>query len=179
MHNTHLTKLNFHARHTILWHFLLLVFGVLYVLTGWSYSDGERAGTISKFSRRGFVFKTYEGVLNVGGFSGETGSLTPQFFDFSVKDDAVAQQITDAVKTGQRVTLHYEEKILRLPWNGETKYYITSVEVIGPVQRPYGDGSMAPGYQQQQMTPAPQANQPAPNQQPQQVPQATTADSVR
>ncbi len=156
--------------------FLLLVFGVLYVLTGWSYSDGERAGTISKFSRRGFVFKTYEGVLNVGGFSGETGSLTPQFFDFSVKDDAVAQQITDAVKSGQRVTLHYEEKILKLPWNGDTKYYITRVEVVGPTQRPYGDASMAPGYQQ--MTPPPQANQPAPNQQSQPTPQPATADST-
>lgn len=135
--------------------FLLVIVGVLYVLTGWSYSDGERAGTVSKFSRRGYVFKTYEGVLNVGGFSGETGSLTPQYFDFSVKDEAVAKQITEAVKTGQRVTLHYEEKILRLPWNGDTKYYITNVEVVGPAQRPYGDASTYPGYQ-----PAPQPQQP-------------------
>lgn len=156
--------------------FLLVVFGILYALTGWSYSDGERAGTISKFSRRGFMFKTYEGVLNVGGFSGETGSLTPQLFDFSVKEEAIAQQVTEAVKTGQRVTLHYEEKILKLPWNGDTKYYITSVEIVGPTQRPYGDASMAPGYQQP--APAPQANQPAPAQQPQPTPQTTTADST-
>ena len=149
--------------------FLLVVFGVLYALTGWSYSDGERAGTISKFSRRGFVFKTYEGVLNVGGFSGETGSLTPQYFDFSVKEDAVATQITNAVKSGQRVTLHYEEKILRLPWNGDTKYYITSVELIGPAMRPYGDTSTYPGYQQGQGQP--QTQQPPVQQaQPQQMP---------
>jgi hypothetical protein len=141
--------------------FLLVVFGVLYALTGWSYSDGERAGTISKFSRRGFVFKTYEGVLNVGGFSGETGSLTPQYFDFSVREEAVATQITNAVKTGQRVTLHYEEKILRLPWNGDTKYYITTVEVIGPGARSYGDGSTYPGQAQPQMQQPPvQQNQP-------------------
>jgi hypothetical protein len=149
--------------------FLLVVFGILYGLTGWSYSDGERAGTVSKFSRRGFVFKTYEGVLNVGGFSGETGSLTPQYFDFSVKDDEVAKKITDAVKTGQRVTLHYEEKILKFPWNGETKYYITNVELLGPAySRPYGDGSAYPGYQQGQgQQPAqPQQAQPAPTPQP-------------
>lgn len=131
--------------------FLFIVIGILYVLTGWSFSDGERAGTVSKFSRRGFVFKTYEGVLNVGGFSGETGSLTPQYFDFSVKDDNVAKQITDAVKTGQRVTLHYEEKILRLPWNGETKYYITSVEAVNPPPGAYGyPGQQQQGYPQQQ-----------------------------
>ena len=159
--------------------FLLIVFGALYVLTGWSYSDGERAGTVSKFSRRGFVFKTYEGVLNVGGFSGETGSLTPQYFDFSVKDEAVATQITDAVKTGQRVTLHYEEKIFRLPWNGETKYYITSVEVVGLPARPYGgDASAYPGYQKPgQVQPTqPQPNQPQ-TQQPS-VQQPVTADST-
>ncbi|MDB5242499.1 MAG: hypothetical protein JWP57_3124, partial [Spirosoma sp.] len=48
------------------------------------------------------------------------------------------------------VTLHYEEKIIRFPWNGDTKYYITSVEAIGPVSRPYGDASGYPGYQQGQ-----------------------------
>jgi hypothetical protein len=153
--------------------FLLIVFGVLYALTGWSYSDGERAGTVSKFSRRGFVFKTYEGVLNVGGFSGETGSLTPQYFDFSVDDDNVAKQITEAVKTGQRVTLHYEEKIIKFPWNGETKYYITGVEIVGPPARPYGDSSTYPGYQPTQ----PQTTQPqSPTQTPSQ--QTTPADSV-
>jgi hypothetical protein len=148
--------------------FVLLVLGVLYLLTGWSFSDGERAGTVSKFSRRGYVFKTYEGVLNVGGFSGETGSLTPQFFDFSVKDEAVARKITEAVKTGQRVTLHYEEKILRLPWNGDTKYYITDVEFVGPM----------PGYQygQQPFGQQPGMQQPQPQQvQPQ---SAAPADSV-
>ncbi|GAB3640646.1 hypothetical protein [Spirosoma arcticum] len=157
--------------------FLLVVFGILYALTGWSYSDGERAGTISKFSRRGFVFKTYEGVLNVGGFSGETGSLTPQYFDFSVKDDAVAAQVTNAVKSGQRVTLHYEEKIIRLPWNGDTKYYITSVELIGPAARPYGDPSAYPGNQQPSVQQAP-VQQPQPQQTAPTQPQAVPVDST-
>ena len=157
--------------------FLLVVFGVLYALTGWSYSDGERAGTVSKFSRRGFIFKTYEGVLNVGGFSGETGSLTPQYFDFSVKEEAVAAQVKEAVKSGQRVTLHYEEKIMKLPWNGESKYYITGVEVVGPATRPYGDTSAYPGYQPgqpQQVQPAqPQMQQPPAAPTPQAVPADT------
>ncbi|KAA9355099.1 hypothetical protein [Larkinella humicola] len=146
---------------------LLLIFGVFYYLTAWSYSDGERAGTISKYSRRGYVFKTWEGVLNVGGFSGETGSLTPQYFDFSVKDDSVAQQINQAVKTGERVTLHYEEKLVKLPWNGETKYFVTGVEIVAPQYR-YG----VPG---QPVYP----NQPAPSTPP--APQAVPApiDTVR
>ncbi|GAA4405617.1 hypothetical protein GCM10023187_24170 [Nibrella viscosa] len=142
--------------------FFLFVFGIFWYLTAWSYSDGERAGTVSKFSRRGYVFKTWEGILNVGGFSGETGSLTPQFFEFSVKDDSVAQQINQAVKTGQRITLHYEEKLVRLPWNGDTKYFITGVEFVNnPYQRPYYDGSALPGTQPgspQQQSPKQQPN---------------------
>ncbi|MBO0937163.1 hypothetical protein J2I47_11450 [Fibrella sp. HMF5335] len=155
--------------------FALLVLGVLYLLTGWSFSDGERAGTVSKFSRRGYLFKTYEGVLNVGGFSGETGSLTPQFFDFSVKDESTAQKITEAVRTGQRVTLHYEEKILRLPWNGDTKYYITNVEFVGGnrMQQLPGDQSAVPGYQSGQPQPQPVQPQAQPAQ-----PQTQAADST-
>ena len=158
--------------------FALLVLGILYLLTGWSFSDGERAGTVSKFSRRGYLFKTYEGVLNVGGFSGETGSLTPQFFDFSVKDEPTAQKITEAVRTGQRVTLHYEEKILRLPWNGDTKYYITNVEFVGgnQYQRMPGDQSAMPGYQQGQPQPAPA--QPTQPQSQTAQPQTQAADST-
>lgn len=159
--------------------FLFVILGILYVLTGWSFSDGERAGTVSKFSRRGFVFKTYEGVLNVGGFSGETGSLTPQYFDFSVKDDNVAKQITDAVKTGQRVTLHYEEKILRLPWNGETKYYITNVEAVNPPQGAYGYPGQQQGYpQQQQGYPQQQGQVPQSQTQPMPQPSMAPTDSV-
>lgn len=158
--------------------FLLLVFGILYYLTAWSYSDGERAGTVSKFSRRGYIFKTWEGVLNVGGFSGETGSLTPQYFDFSVKNDSVARSINNAVKTGQRVTLHYEEKLFTLPWNGDTKYFVTGVEIVDtglrggypgqPYQQPYPQQTYPQqGSQGQQIAPN---QQQLPQGQPQTVP---------
>ncbi|RYF64829.1 MAG: hypothetical protein EOO39_25960, partial [Cytophagaceae bacterium] len=50
-----------------------------------------------------------------------------------------------------------EEKILRLPWNGDTKYYVTTVETIGPPPGQYG----FPGQQYQ----APQGQQAQPQQQ--------------
>jgi hypothetical protein len=143
--------------------FVLLIAGVLYLLSLWSYSDGERAGTISKFSHRGYVFKTWEGTLNVGGFSGETGSLTPQNFDFSVVSDSIAEQVNQAVKTGQRVTLHYEQKLFKLPWNGDTQYFVTKVELVNlPFQRPYGDGSGYPGMQPGMAPQQPAVGQPQP-----------------
>ena len=35
----------------------------LFLALHWSYSDGERAGILQKFSRKGWICKTYEGEL--------------------------------------------------------------------------------------------------------------------
>jgi hypothetical protein len=124
---------------------LLLVIGTLYYLTAGYYSSGERAGTISKISERGYVFKTFEGVLNEGGYSGETGTLTPRYWDFSCKLDSVTPKLQKALKTGERVTLIYREKFFTFPWNGDTKYFITDVQFL---EHPH-----MPTNQPQQQTP--------------------------
>jgi len=115
---------------------LALLVGVGYYLTAGYYSKGERAGTISKLSERGYVFKTYEGMLNEGGYSGETGSLTPRYFEFSCKIDTTITKLQKALKTGERVTLQYSEKFFQFPWNGDTKYFIDNVEFLSqPAQQ--------------------------------------------
>ncbi len=108
----------------------LLVFLVTFLLSQFSFSDGDRAGTITKFSRKGFVFKTYEGELLQGGFSEGTGQLNAKEFLFSVSPgrDSVAKKIETALLTGKRVRLHYEEKYFRFFWMGDSKYYITNVD---------------------------------------------------
>ncbi len=116
---------------------LFIVGGGLYYLTFGYYSDGTRVGSLIKLSKRGYLFKTYEGQLNVGGMSEGTGSLNSTQWDFSVDDDnkTVVNNLEQAMKMGQRVSLHYEEKFFQLPWNGDTKYFVTSVELI-PVALP-------------------------------------------
>ncbi|MFN4084352.1 MAG: hypothetical protein ACK4LB_00340 [Spirosomataceae bacterium] len=110
--------------------FLVLLIAIFwYVATG-HYSSGDRAGTISKLSERGYVFKTYEGVLNEGGYSGETGSLQARYWDFSAKDEKIVEDLKKALATGERITLHYEEKFFQFPWNGDTKYFITEVKFL-------------------------------------------------
>ena len=130
---------------------LALIVAVGFYLTVGYYSKGERAGTISKLSERGYIFKTYEGVLNEGGYSGETGTLTPRYFDFSCKIDTTITKLQRALKTGERVTLHYSEKFFQFPWNGDTKYFINDVEFITPPPPPV-----------QQILPAPVQAIPAP-----------------
>jgi hypothetical protein len=113
---------------------IMLVIG-WYVSTGY-YSKGERAGTISKLSEKGYLFKTYEGVLNEGGYSGETGTLQPRYWDFSAKEDSVVNKLRQAMQTGERVTLTYHEKFFMFAWNGDTKYFIVDIVFVPKPPQP-------------------------------------------
>lgn len=100
---------------------------VLYTLfvLHWSYSDGERAGILQKFSRKGWVCKTWEGELAMSIVPG----VTPTIWDFSVRDGRVAQQMNAAV--GKRVTLHYtEHRGVPTSCFAETNYFVDGVRVV-------------------------------------------------
>jgi hypothetical protein len=113
----------------ILFVLLAIIVGVLYYLSAGHYSSGERAGTISKFSDRGFVFKTWEGMLNEGGYADGTGAMNRKEWDFSVSasNDSTISKLQDALRTGERITLKYEEKFFQFPWNGDSKYFVKDV----------------------------------------------------
>lgn len=106
---------------------LVLLIGIFWYISTGYFSSGERAGTLSKLSERGYIFKTYEGVLNEGGYSGETGTLQPRYWDFSASSDSVIADLRKALNTGERVTLVYQEKFVKFPWNGDTKYFVVDV----------------------------------------------------
>jgi len=96
-----------------------------WVALGWVYSEGNRVGYVQKFSRKGWICKTWEGELAM---SNVPGSM-PQLFPFTVRDDAVAKQINDVA--GKRVELHYEEhKGVPTSCFGETNYYVTRVRAL-------------------------------------------------
>ena len=99
----------------------------------WSYSSGERAGWVQKFSYKGWVCKTWEGELALV----STPGATVEKFFFTVHDAAAAAEIQRAV--GLRVMLHYEEKVgLPTTCFGDTRYFVTRV-VISP-SIPLGPG---------------------------------------
>lgn len=49
---------------------LLAGAGILALFTFTNYSDGERAGNITKLSRKGILIKTWEGSLDMGIYQG-------------------------------------------------------------------------------------------------------------
>jgi hypothetical protein len=106
----------------------LLLFAIYtFFVVSWSYSEGERAGTLQKFSRKGWACKTYEGELALY----VVGGVAPQIWYFTVRDDAIVRQMSDAV--GQKVQVHYtEHRGVPTTLFGETQYYVDSVAIVAP-----------------------------------------------
>lgn len=94
------------------------------IMLNYAYSEGNRAGYLQKFSRKGWLCKTYEGELAITSVPG----VAPTTWEFSVRDRDVARQLTDA--SGKRVVLFYEEhRGLPTRCFGATPYFVDSVVV--------------------------------------------------
>ncbi len=91
----------------------------------WSYAKGERAGYVQKFSKKGWICKTWEGELAMVALPG----AMPEMFYFTVRHDSVAVLVNAAL--GRRVALAYEQhKGLPTRCFGETEYFVTNVKVV-------------------------------------------------
>ncbi len=100
-----------------------------------SYSEGIRSGVVIKLSERGMLFKTWEGQVNLQSFGAvdAQGNAMNEVFSFTVAggNDSLLKELEAVSLSGERVNLHYVERYVRLPWRGETKYFVTRVERSG------------------------------------------------
>jgi hypothetical protein len=117
-----------------LWRILaVLILGPAIVLGLWiaitlnfSFSSGERAGYVQKFSKKGWVCKTWEGELAMVNIPG----TMPEIFRFTVRDQAVAREIEQDM--GRRVSLTYDQhRGVPSSCFGETEYFVTNVRAVG------------------------------------------------
>lgn len=98
-----------------------------------TYSEGYRAGLLQKFSKKGNVFKTYEGEMILSSVrSNQNIAIASEKFLFSVKDENIAQKLEQL--QGQNIIVHYHEKNGTLPWRGETRYLVDSVRIEQHIQ---------------------------------------------
>jgi hypothetical protein len=89
------------------------------------YGKGERVGYLEKFSRRGWVCKTWEGELAMETVPG----AVPEKFYFSTRSDPVAAQVNSAL--GKRVRVKYaHHKLVPSSCFGDTQYFVAGVEPI-------------------------------------------------
>jgi hypothetical protein len=110
--------------------FILVLVGVgYYFVCGMTYSDGTRSGVLTKVSRKGYIFKTYEGEINIGGINQGEGTIIPlTIFKFST----TKKQIYDSLEVyqGRKVVLKYRQVIKNLIWQGETEYFVDHVSLV-------------------------------------------------
>jgi hypothetical protein len=100
-----------------------------------TYSEGFRVGTVIKLSHKGYVFKTWEGQMDLGFLAPSeeqgTAAIATRLWNFSVRDSdvQVRQDIDRAIARNRRVKLHYEEKLWNISFWGDTKHFVDKVEV--------------------------------------------------
>jgi hypothetical protein len=98
------------------------VAGFTWITLHWSYSKGERAGYVQKFSDKGWLCKTWEGEMAMVTMP---GTVSEKFY-FTVPDPAVAARINATL--GKRVVLKYEQhKWIPSSCFGDTEYFVTDV----------------------------------------------------
>lgn len=97
------------------------------------YSSGSRSGTVTKISKKGMIWSTWEGELDLHRLvstGGERPTMTADIFYFSVSDDAIAEKIIEAEQSGKRATIEYKQYILRGYKYGGTSYDAVGVKLI-------------------------------------------------
>jgi type VI protein secretion system component Hcp len=114
------------------------------------YSEGVRAGTVIKLSKKGVMFKTWEGQLNIRSFGAVSSSnQLSEVFEFSIESDQekTIKLLEEVSLSGERVNLHYLERYRVLSWRGSTKYFITKLERSPSASKPQEDQAERSLYQ--------------------------------
>tara|TARA_B100001971_G_scaffold91031_1_gene83954 strand:- start:23557 stop:24087 length:531 start_codon:yes stop_codon:yes gene_type:complete len=86
-----------------------------FILFDFPISSGKRVGNLVKISKKGKIIKTWEGTIDEG-----SGDKLTHYF--SVKDNAVAQELYDY--EGKLVILYYEEYLVG--WPEDTTYNVVA-----------------------------------------------------
>jgi hypothetical protein len=91
----------------------------------WTYSNGERAGYVQKFSKKGWICKTWEGELAIVSIP---GTMAEKFY-FTVRNDSIARLVN--LTMGKRVALVYHQH-MGVPTTcfGETQYFVVDVKAV-------------------------------------------------
>ena len=90
------------------------------------FGSGVKAGTLNYVVKKGYIFKTYEGVLIMEGFrTGNQGALQSNQFVFSVDDANLADSLMRL--GGRHVELKYNEYLGALPWRGYSNFVVEEI----------------------------------------------------
>ncbi|MFN7656326.1 MAG: hypothetical protein ACK5OW_00890 [bacterium] len=110
-----------------------------------NYSNGERIGLVTQFSKSGIIWKSWEGHLNMT----QTGMNSSTPFDFSIdndnQDENLVKSLDSAANYGWKVKIVYHETA-GYNWfrnRGETSHFVTKMEVLdrNPIATAFGNST--------------------------------------
>ena len=116
--------------------FIIILLAVSFFIYYGTYSEGTQAGVVMKITKKGVLFKTWEGRLDMGTVGkSRKEDLGSKIFEFSIhkENQTLIKQLKEAQLVGERVNLIFEQKYMRFLWEGETKYFAVGVESSGEV----------------------------------------------
>lgn len=109
-----------------------LAFAGYFGYRNWTYSEGTRAGYLIKASKKGMVFKTFEGEMNLGGIQGGEFSaiVSNNLWQFSIPSDRVDVFEKLQQLEGKQIKVRYKQKIDSFFWQGDTDYFVYEIEAV-------------------------------------------------
>jgi hypothetical protein len=110
---------------------VVIAIGVMAFFYFGVYSEGTRAGVIMKVSKKGVIFKTWEGQMNLETFGSiKSDNIVSETFSFSIEkgNQVLFDKLNDAALSGNRVNLKYIERYSMLFFRGDTKYFAVGIE---------------------------------------------------
>jgi len=113
---------------------IVITIGVMAFFYFGVYSEGTRAGVIMKVSKKGVIFKTWEGQMNLETFGSiKSDNIVSETFSFSIKkgNQVLFDKLNDAALSGNRINLKYIERYSILFFRGDTKYFAVGIEDSG------------------------------------------------
>lgn len=114
--------------------FSLLIFISLlsFTLTGcWVVQKGQKSGIIVKVAKEGTLWGTYEGEIILGGLENASGvSGRAFYFTLGQFKSTLVKQANYAMQNNKHVIISYHCDAFTLPWSGETKCFVTDINVL-------------------------------------------------
>ncbi len=112
--------------------FVLLFLSLLLLFTGLriniSTIGGEKVGQVFSVNKEGFLSRTWEAELVRGGMNNGSGAFGIKPFDFTVPNDALADQVKKYMETGTEVIIRYQQPHIYSTWLTESYgIYLVSI----------------------------------------------------
>ena len=103
---------------------IIILLAVFYVFNYYvPYSEGFRTGKLIKLSKKGIIFKTWEGELSLGIGHDQRWAFSIEPSKKELRNKLIEYQ-------GKNVRINYIERFWKMPWLGDTKYFAKDVKLL-------------------------------------------------